>query len=151
MTLPLDFRLPAWLFLPERFDTLRSSWYEANGSNDSENQGNQRHIVRAFINNRGGNGNTRTDQAKLKKLQAQAEVMLAKKAQTAVDKIRALMLEHGLTTADIEAKAKVTREGKALRKGASSNGNVVVDVKAKGAPKNGCNMEWSRARASVDC
>jgi DNA-binding protein H-NS len=74
-------------------------------------------------------------QAKLKKLQAQAEVMLAKKAQTAVDKIRALMLEHGLTTADIEAKAKVTREGKIPRKIASSTEKVVVDVKVKGAPK----------------
>ncbi|MGA9919175.1 MAG: H-NS family nucleoid-associated regulatory protein [Paraburkholderia sp.] len=74
-------------------------------------------------------------QAKLKKLQAQAEVMLAKKAQTAVDKIRALMLEHGLTTADIEAKAKVTREGKTPRKVVSSNGKVVAGVRAKGAPK----------------
>ena len=67
-------------------------------------------------------------QAKLKKLQAQAEAMLAKKAQDAVDKIRALMLEHGLTTADIEAEAKVTRQGRTPRKVASS-------VKAKGAPR----------------
>ncbi|SRR5258708_5827214 len=74
-------------------------------------------------------------QAKLKKLQAQAEVMLAKKAQIAVDKIRALMLEHGLTTADIEAKAKVRREGKTQRKDASNDGKVVVGVKATGAPK----------------
>jgi len=74
-------------------------------------------------------------QAKLKKLQAQAEEMLAKKAQTAVDKIRDLMLEHGLTTADIEAKAKLTGEGKTRRKGALSNEKVVVGVKAKGAPK----------------
>ncbi|MGB8416767.1 H-NS family nucleoid-associated regulatory protein [Paraburkholderia sp.] len=74
-------------------------------------------------------------QAKLKKLQAQAEVMLAKKAQTAVDKIRVLMLEHGLTTADIEAKAKVTREGKTLREDALSKEKVVTGVKAKGAPK----------------
>lgn len=74
-------------------------------------------------------------QAKLKKLQAQAEMILAKKAQTAVDRIRALMLEHGLTTADIEAKAKVTRDGKTLRKGALSKEKVVAGVKAKGAPK----------------
>jgi DNA-binding protein H-NS len=46
-----------------------------------------------------------------------------------------LMLEHGLTTADIEAKAKVTREGKTSRKGVSSNAKVVVGVKAKGAAK----------------
>ena len=45
-------------------------------------------------------------QAKLKKLQAQADVLIARKAQAAVDQIRDLMLKHGLTTADIEAKAK---------------------------------------------
>ncbi|MFM0350678.1 H-NS family nucleoid-associated regulatory protein [Paraburkholderia sp. RL17-347-BIC-D] len=74
-------------------------------------------------------------QSKLKKLQAQAEVMLAKKAQTAVDQIRALMLEHGLTTADIETKTKLTREGKTSRKVASSIGKVVAGVKTKGAAK----------------
>jgi DNA-binding protein H-NS len=35
------------------------------------------------------------------------------KRQAAVDQIRKLMLEHGLTTEDIEAKAKAKREGKA--------------------------------------
>ncbi|WP_144140757.1 H-NS family nucleoid-associated regulatory protein [Paraburkholderia sp. BCC1884] len=74
-------------------------------------------------------------QAKLKKLQAQAEVMLAKKSQTAIDKIRELMLEHGLTTADIEAKAKVAREGKTLRGAASKIGKVTSSVQAKGTPK----------------
>ena len=74
-------------------------------------------------------------QAKLNKLRAQAEVMLAKKTQTAVDKIRELMLEHGLTTADIEAKAKVARKGKTPRKGVLGSQKIVVDVKAKDAPK----------------
>jgi len=67
-------------------------------------------------------------QAKLKKLQAQAEVMLAKKAQAAVDQIRVLMLEHGLTTADIETKAKLKREAKNITRGSAG-------IKTKGEPK----------------
>ncbi|CAN7735904.1 H-NS family nucleoid-associated regulatory protein [Caballeronia sp. LjRoot29] len=51
-------------------------------------------------------------QEKLKKLQAQADVLIAKKAQSALDQIRRLMVEHGLTTEDIEEKAKVRREAK---------------------------------------
>jgi hypothetical protein len=52
-------------------------------------------------------------QATMKKLQLQADALIAKKAQSAVDQIRRLMLAHGLTTEDIEAKAKAKREGKA--------------------------------------
>jgi DNA-binding protein H-NS len=74
-------------------------------------------------------------QAKLKKLQAQAEAMLVKKAQTAVDKIRELMLEHGLTTADIEAQAKVARGGKAAGKDGLIKGQASSGVKPKGAAK----------------
>ncbi|MBW9102831.1 H-NS family nucleoid-associated regulatory protein [Paraburkholderia phenoliruptrix] len=48
-------------------------------------------------------------QAKLKKLQAQADALIARKAQIAIDQIRELMLKHGLTTADIEARAKARR------------------------------------------
>lgn len=51
-------------------------------------------------------------QARMKKLQAQAEALLAKRAQAAVDQIRELMIKHGLTTADIEARAKAKREAK---------------------------------------
>ena len=51
-------------------------------------------------------------QSRMKKLQAQAETLLAKQAQAAVDQIRELMLKHGLTTADIEARAKAKREAK---------------------------------------
>ncbi|MGF6260611.1 DNA-binding protein H-NS [Paraburkholderia youngii] len=57
-------------------------------------------------------------QAKLKKLQAQADVLIARKAQAAVDQIRELMLKHGLTTADIEAQAKARRSARGL------NGNT---------------------------
>ncbi|MDN7178314.1 H-NS histone family protein [Caballeronia sp. SEWSISQ10-4 2] len=42
-------------------------------------------------------------QAKLKKLQAQAEAMIAKRAQSVLNDIRKLMDEHGLTTTDIDA------------------------------------------------
>jgi DNA-binding protein H-NS len=42
-------------------------------------------------------------QAKLKKLQAQAEALIAKRAQSVLNDIRKLMDEHGLTTADIDA------------------------------------------------
>src|ERR1700686_2736830 len=52
-------------------------------------------------------------QTKMKKLQVQADALIAKKAQAAVDQIRKIMLAHGLTTEDIEAKAKAKREGKA--------------------------------------
>jgi DNA-binding protein H-NS len=52
-------------------------------------------------------------QEKMKKLQAQADVLIAKKAQSAVDQIRKLMLEFGLTTQDIEERAKAKREIKA--------------------------------------
>jgi DNA-binding protein H-NS len=52
-------------------------------------------------------------QARMKKLQAQADALIAKKAQAAVDQIRSLMLKHGLTTEDIEARAKARREAKA--------------------------------------
>ncbi|MFL9966337.1 H-NS family nucleoid-associated regulatory protein [Paraburkholderia sediminicola] len=53
-------------------------------------------------------------QAKLKKLQAQADALIARKAQVAVDQIRELMLKHGLTTEDIEAKAKASRVARGL-------------------------------------
>ncbi|HEX7937326.1 MAG TPA: H-NS family nucleoid-associated regulatory protein [Paraburkholderia sp.] len=59
-------------------------------------------------------------QAKLKKLQAQADVLIARKAQVAIDQIRALMLKHGLTTADIEAQAKARRAANALNGHAES-------------------------------
>ncbi|WP_158940585.1 H-NS family nucleoid-associated regulatory protein [Burkholderia sp. S171] len=52
-------------------------------------------------------------QAKMKALQAQANALIAKKTQTAVDQIRKIMLAHGLTTEDIEAKAKAKREARA--------------------------------------
>ncbi|MDE1006018.1 MAG: H-NS histone family protein [Paraburkholderia fungorum] len=72
-------------------------------------------------------------QAKLKKLQAQADVLIARKAQAAVDQIRDLMLKHGLTTADIEAKAKARRAARALN-GRAAGGNA-KSVAGKSIPK----------------
>src|SRR6202795_893880 len=63
-------------------------------------------------------------QEKMKKLQVQADTLIAKKAQAAVDQIRKIMLAHGLTTVDIEVKAKAKREAKA------ANGSTPY-VKAK--------------------
>jgi DNA-binding protein H-NS len=65
-------------------------------------------------------------QEKMKKLQVQADTLIAKKAQAAVDQIRKIMLTHGLTTDDIEAKAKAKRDAKA------ANGST-PNVKAKAA------------------
>jgi DNA-binding protein H-NS len=42
-------------------------------------------------------------QARLKKLQAQADAIVAKQSSTVLEKIRSLMENHGLTTADIDA------------------------------------------------
>jgi DNA-binding protein H-NS len=75
-------------------------------------------------------------QARLKKLQAQAEALLAKKAQAAVDQIRELMLEHGLTTADLEAKASAKRAAKGLKVSvAAGKTKAAIGEKTKAAPK----------------
>jgi len=65
-------------------------------------------------------------QSRLKKLQAQAEVILAKKTQAAVEQIQALMLKHGLTTADIEAYAGAAKGGakRGPKAGAKHAGNI---------------------------
>ncbi|MDE1180745.1 H-NS family nucleoid-associated regulatory protein [Paraburkholderia sp.] len=82
-------------------------------------------------------------QARVKKLQAQADAMIAKKAQAAVDQIRTLMIKHGLTTEDIEAKAKARRDAKAAGElGASTNGASKGKLVAKYRdPKTGAT--WS--------
>jgi DNA-binding protein H-NS len=75
-------------------------------------------------------------QAKMKKLQVQADALIAKKAQTAVDQIRKIMLAHGLTTEDIEAKAKAKREAKAANGSASKvNGKAAGVLKGETPPK----------------
>ncbi|NMM04465.1 H-NS histone family protein [Paraburkholderia sp. RP-4-7] len=75
-------------------------------------------------------------QARVKKLQAQAEALLAKKTHAAVDQIRKLMLEHGLTTADIEARASTKRVAKGLKIGAAAGKTKVENVaRTKASPK----------------
>ena len=75
-------------------------------------------------------------QEKMKKLQVQADMLIAKKAQAAVDQIRKIMLEHGLTTLDIEANAKAKREAKAAN-GSTSNvkTKVAKSLKSGTPPK----------------
>jgi len=69
-------------------------------------------------------------QAKMNALQAQADALIAKKVQVAVDQVRKIMLAHGLTTEDIEAKAKAKRQAKA------ANGSISkVKVKTTSSPK----------------
>ena len=50
-------------------------------------------------------------QVKMKKLQAQADELISKKSSVVIEKIRALMAEHGLTTADIDAHAGGKKRG----------------------------------------
>jgi DNA-binding protein H-NS len=71
-------------------------------------------------------------QTKLKKLQAQADVIIARKAQLAVDQIRDLMLKHGLTTEDIEAKAKAKRAARGLN-GHAGSGKAKASASGKPA------------------
>ena len=75
-------------------------------------------------------------QEKMKKLQVQADTLIAKKAQAAVDQIRKIMLAHGLTTVDIEVKAKAKREAKAAN-GSTPNvkAKVVRSLKSGTPPK----------------
>jgi DNA-binding protein H-NS len=71
-------------------------------------------------------------QAKMKKLQVQADALIATKAQAAVDQIRKIMLAHGLTTEDIEAKAKAKREAK-MTNGIASRVKAKVASSLKGS------------------
>jgi DNA-binding protein H-NS len=76
-------------------------------------------------------------QARIKKLQTQAETLLAKRAQGALDQIRELMIKHGLTTEDIERRAKARREReRKVRLGVSSvKAGIASAVKGKLPPK----------------
>jgi hypothetical protein len=102
-------------------------------------------------------------QAKLKKLQAQAEVLIAKRAHSVLNNIRKLMDENGLTTSDIDAhsptakkrgrpvgstaqpksaKAVKTRSAKAKSAKASANGKLPAKYRN---PKSGATWSgWAR-------
>jgi DNA-binding protein H-NS len=94
-------------------------------------------IVRPSSTRKGGTMATLEQiQARMKKLQAQAETLLAERAQKAVDQIRELMIKHGLTTADIEARAKARREAKAAGRRLSNGvAKSVAGAKGKLPPK----------------
>jgi DNA-binding protein H-NS len=83
-------------------------------------------------------------QAKIKKLQAQADALIAKKAQAAVDQIQKIMLAHGLTTRDIEAKAKAKRAAKAAD-GTASN----VKLKAVASLKGGTPPKYRQPKTGA--
>jgi len=83
-------------------------------------------------------------QTKMKKLQVQADALIAKKAQAAVDQIRKIMLAHGLTTEDIEAKAKAKREAKAAD-GTASN----VKSKAASSLKGGTPPKYQHPKTGA--
>jgi H-NS histone family len=95
-------------------------------------------------------------QRKVKQLQARAEALIAKHAQTVLTDIRKLMDEHGLTTADIEAHA-ATKKRAGRPAGAASakvacldfdEGQVAAEVPR---PENGRDLERSRTAARLDC
>jgi DNA-binding protein H-NS len=75
-------------------------------------------------------------QAKMLKLQTQADALIAKGAQAALNQIRRIMLEHGLTTEDIEAKEKAKRASKSISGIALKvKGKVAANAKEAKSPK----------------
>ncbi|CAB3744572.1 hypothetical protein LMG27174_07206 [Paraburkholderia rhynchosiae] len=78
-------------------------------------------------------------QAKIQRLQAQADALAAKKSSAVIEKIRGLMAEHGLTTADIDAHAGDKKRGpKPGGKAAAKAGSSVTKYRD---PKTGAT--WS--------
>lgn len=78
-------------------------------------------------------------QAKLKKLQAQAEAIVAKQSSAVLEKIRGLTEKHGLTTADIDAHVGNKKRGpKAGDKAAAKTAKSVAKYRD---PKSGAT--WS--------
>ncbi|MBN3756813.1 H-NS histone family protein [Paraburkholderia sp. Tr-20389] len=71
-------------------------------------------------------------QARIKKLQTQAETLIAKRAQGALDQIRELMIKHGLTTEDIERRAKARRERERSERLGTKTGRAKPAAAAKG-------------------
>ena len=83
-------------------------------------------------------------QEKMKKLQVQADTLIAKKAQAAVDQIRKIMLAHGLTTVDIEVKAKAKGEAK------TANGSTPnVKTKVARSPNGGTPPKYQHPKTGA--
>ena len=83
-------------------------------------------------------------QAKLQKLQAQADALVAKNSSAVIEKIRELMAQHGLSTADIEAHTGPAKGGrKACR--ASKH-----DVQEIGWQESGTNCKEDCGQEGID-
>jgi DNA-binding protein H-NS len=75
-------------------------------------------------------------QAKIQRLQTQAEALAAKKSSAVIEKIKHLMAEHGLTTADIDAHAGGKKRGPKLgAKAAKNAAQATSKTKGKLPPK----------------
>jgi DNA-binding protein H-NS len=95
-------------------------------------------------------------QAKLKKLQAQEELLIAKRNQSILNQIRKLMETHGLTTADIEAHGSTPAKRRGRPAGSSTKPKAGRSGKTKTAsngklpakyrdPKSGATWSgWAR-------
>ncbi|TCF97836.1 histidine biosynthesis protein [Paraburkholderia strydomiana] len=83
-------------------------------------------------------------EAKIQKLQAQADALRSKKSSAVIEEIKSLMAEHGLTTADIDAHTGGKKRGpKSGAKAAAKAGSPVANYRD---PKTGAT--WSgRGRA----
>jgi hypothetical protein len=78
-------------------------------------------------------------QAKIKKLEQQAEALVVKQSSGVIEKIRDLMEKHGLTTADIDAhaggKGRAKKAGaKTVTKGALPRSNIATRRVARRGP-----------------
>lgn len=78
-------------------------------------------------------------QVRLKKLQAQAEAIVAKQSSTVLETIRGLMEEHSLTTADIDAHVGSRKRGP--KGGAKATVKAAQSVAKYRDPKSGAT--WS--------
>ncbi|CAD6560565.1 hypothetical protein LMG28727_07180 [Paraburkholderia kirstenboschensis] len=78
-------------------------------------------------------------QVKIQKLQAQAEALAAKKSGAVIEKIRSLMAEHGLTTADVDAHVGGNKRGP--KPGAKATAKAGKSVAKYRDPKSGAT--WS--------
>jgi hypothetical protein len=75
----------------------------------------------------------------MKKLQAQADALVAKKSSAVIEKIRDLMAQHCLTTADIEAHTGVAKGGakRGTKPGAKRAGKSAVAAPTKKTTSQG--------------
>lgn len=78
-------------------------------------------------------------QAKIKRLEQQAEVLIAKQSSGVIEKIRGLMARHGITTADIDAHAGGTQRAK--HAAAKTAAKPAMSVAKYRDPKSGAT--WS--------